>query len=160
MEGRFRHAAHVAHWHCFSSVFSFSFCVRPCGRIEQLARSRSITLHGLSDQAVTLHCLPVDKHTLVPTRAHTHRRVQRGFTVLQFCLVSGAESRGMFPWHGPAGRGLEAFSYTHGCVSSPLSVRTASVFYHHAHTRCPRSPAVTAHCRHKQAMTMQSYVRL
>lgn len=95
-----------------------------------------------------------------------------GVTMLPLCLVSGAESRRMFPWHGAAGRKVEAFSYICGCVSSPLSVTTASVCVcvcfvfpnHHAHRHAIRQLhlglAFTIHWRHKQAMTTQSYVCL
>lgn len=42
----------------------------PCGQIEQLACSRPITLHGLSDRAVTPHRFRVDKYTLMLTHSY------------------------------------------------------------------------------------------
>lgn len=79
----------------------------PRGQIEQLACSRFISLHGLSDQAVTLRRLRVDKHKVIQTDTHAHRhgREQHSFTVLQFFLVGGAESRGIFPRQDPTGLG-------------------------------------------------------
>lgn len=161
IEGWFRHTAHVVYRYCFSSVFSFSFCVRPCGQIEQLACSRSITLHGLSDQAVTLDCLPVDKHTLVATHTLVHTGVLGVVSLCcRFCLGSGAESRGMFPWHGPAGRGLGRL-VTHMAVSLHLYLSECFLPSHTLAVLLPRfSPAVTTQCRHKQAMTIQSHVSL
>lgn len=69
IEGRLRHATQSNIDTVPFQHSPFLFCIRPCGQIEQLACSRSITLRGLSDQAVTLHCLTVDKHTLIVTHA-------------------------------------------------------------------------------------------
>lgn len=75
-------------------------------------------------------------HTHSDTCTHIRRRAWCGFTVLQFCLVSGAESRGMFPWQSPAGRGLGRL-VTHTAVSIHLYMSGQWVFFTIIHTHCP-----------------------
>lgn len=98
-----------------------------------------------------------DTHSYGHTRSYTET-FECGFTVLQFCLVSGAESRGMFPRHGPAGRGLERL-VTHMVVSLHLYLSGGECFFP-SYTLSVQlllhfCPAATAKCRHKQDMTEQ-----
>lgn len=106
-----------------SLQYSTFHSVYPCGQIEQLACSRFISLHGLSDQAVTLRRLRVDKHKVVQTDTHAYRhgREKHSSTVLWFFLFGGAESRGIFPWQDPAGQGLRHL-VTHILLSSLLQL--------------------------------------
>lgn len=103
--------------------------VCPWGQIEQLACSRFVSLHGLSDQAVTLRRLRVDKHKVIQTDTHAHRhgREQHSFTVLRFFLVGGAESRGISPWQDPAGRGQRRL-VTHAVLSFILFLSGFSLY--------------------------------
>lgn len=79
-----------------------------------MAHRPAIILRGLSDHAVTIHCLSVDKQTHLRTCAHTceHTCAHTTSIVLQFCLVNRAESRRVFPRQGPTGREGEAFGRT------------------------------------------------
>lgn len=113
---------------------SFSTCVGPCGQSEQVARCPAVILRGLSDQAVAIRCLSMDKHTHIHTHAHAHMNS----VVLPLCLASGAESRRMFPWHGPTGREVEGVWMDVAAASPHLHLQGRWVFSTVVLTRCPR----------------------
>lgn len=133
-------------------TLSISTCVHPCSQIEQVARCPAIILWGLSDQTVTIRCLSVHKHT--HTHARTHARAHTTSIAVQFCLVSGAESRRMFPRHGPRSRGV--WVDCGDCVSSPPSAGMVGVCTHHTHSySLVVTPTGLDHARHASVYRVQ-----
>ena len=97
------------------------------------ALSLSVALHSVSDRAVTLHRLSVDKHVLIETHTHTH-----WFHCGAVLLGQWSREWRNVPLARPSRVRSLACRYTHGDASSPLSVRTAERFFLIViHTRRP-----------------------
>lgn len=94
---------------------SVSTCVGPCGQSEQVARCPAVILRGLSDQAVAIRCLSVDKHT------HTHTRMPVHTCIPSCCRSAWSVERRAdecSPRHGPTGREVEGV-WTDVAAASP-----------------------------------------
>lgn len=110
---------------------SFSTYVGPCGQSEQVARCPAVILRGLSDQAVAIRYLSVDKHTHTCPCTHEFRRA-----AVLLGQWSGEQTNvpPARPNRPRSGRRLDGRG---GCVSSPPSVGKVGVFNRHTHSLPP-----------------------